>query len=108
MIENQTGNQGGDDTGQPVKNVGRRRLLQMLTAGGGLAAAGLLPTTWSTPVADILNTAPALGQILPSPTPTTSVSPTPSVSVSLTTSPPPPTPSVEVDGVVRATPPFTG
>jgi hypothetical protein len=104
MNENEMG--AGED--QPVKNVGRRRLLQMLTAGGGLAAAGLVPSVWSTPVADILNAAPAAAGVPPSPTPTTSVSPTPSVSVSLTTSPPPPTPSVQPDGVVRATPPFTG
>src|SRR5690349_24273714 len=101
MTENMTGDAGGSEE-LPGKSLGRRRLLQMLTAGGGLAAAGMVPGAWNTPIADILATAPAGAGSVPSPTPTTSVSPTPSVSVSLTTSPPPPTPSVQAD-VVQAT-----
>ena len=105
MTENVGGPEGAE---VPSKNLGRRKLLGLLTAGGGLAAAGMVPGAWTSPVADVLATQPASAGVPPSPTPTGSVSPTPSVSVSLTTSPPPPTPSVAPSGVVQATPPFTG
>jgi hypothetical protein len=95
------------DEGAP-KNVGRRRLLGMLTAGGGLAAAGLVPGAWVAPVADVLNPSLAGAQVAPSPTPTTSVSPTPSVSVSLSSTPPTPTPTALPAEAVRDTPDFTG
>jgi hypothetical protein len=102
MTDNVEGPEGAE---VPSKNLGRRKLLQMLTAGGGLAAAAVVPGAWTSPVADVLGTAPAAAGVAPSPTPTGSVSP--SVTVSVSTSPPPPTPSVQA-GVVNATPPFTG
>jgi hypothetical protein len=103
MTENVGRSEGAD---LPSKNLGRRKLLQMLTAGGGLAAAGMVPAAWSSPVADVLTGAsPAAAGVAPSPTPSGSV--LPSVTVSPSGSVPPPTPSVQ-PGVVNATPPFTG